>query len=74
MKDGIITTEFWTTAISIVGMLWGALSGHLDPSVAAGVTGLVAAVYGLARTWLKAAHAKGQLTDVADLPAAGGAK
>lgn len=49
MKSGYLTTEFWISAVAIIGLLVAALADALPPRYAAIATSVAAAAYALSR-------------------------
>jgi len=57
-RPGIKTTEFWLVLINIVGTLVGAFMGYLKPETVAMIGGILAGLYLIARTIVKATPSK----------------
>jgi len=56
-KPGYATTEFWLCALVVAGNVWGACSGLVKPETATLVTGILSAVYTVARSLVKSSAA-----------------
>ncbi len=63
---GFKTTEFYTTAATIIGIASG-----LVPPQYAWIVAALSGVYTVARTAIKAAHAAGMAKQIPDLPSVG---
>jgi hypothetical protein len=53
VKAGLLTTEFWFTALTAVGTLAAALAGELPPRWAAIASAVSAAAYAISRAITK---------------------
>jgi hypothetical protein len=64
-KAGYRTTEFITIALTIIGVLAGALQGSVPPKYAALFDSVLAGLYAVLRTFLKDSAAKNTPTPIA---------
>ena len=53
MKTGFLTTEFWLSAITVIGLIAGAFTGQIPMATVALIVPIVTGLYIIARTVVK---------------------